>query len=171
MRALGIRLRGIDLLLGALVALVARAVVELITPTSGSLLPALDADAPGARADAAAGVVATVVVVVVVSPLIEELFFRGALQRALQAALPGPQRPAPRLASGLAAGVAVTLTTVLFVLLHAVPAGADVPLHTVLAPLVVGLGAGVLTAVTGRIGAGATAHVLFNASGVLLLLL
>ena len=161
-RALGIQLRGIDLVLGALVALVARAVVEVVAPSGGALSPGFETD----PADVAAGVVATIVVVVALSPLVEELFFRGALQRALQAALSGTSGRAET----LAAGVAVTLSTVLFVLLHVVSAGATVPVSTVLSALVVGVGAGVLTAVTGRIGAGATAHVLFNAAGVALLL-
>lgn len=70
----------------------------------------------------------------------------------------------------LPAVLAVAVTTAVFVLLHAVPYGAQVPLSIVLPPLLVGIGAGALTARTGRIGGGIVAHVLLNLSGILLLL-
>ncbi|MBD3756681.1 MAG: CPBP family intramembrane metalloprotease [Microbacterium sp.] len=160
-RALGIRVTLIDLVLGVLVALVARAVVEIVTPTRGSLLsPFGDTDADQ--------LAVSIVAVVLFAPIVEELFFRGAVQRALQALLTRPARPL--LPSRAAAAVAIGVTTIAFVGLHAVPDGGAVPLGAVLAPLLVGVGAGVLTAATGRIAAGVVAHVLFNAAGIALLL-
>jgi len=161
-RALGIRVTLVDLVLGILVALVARAVVEIVTPTQGSLLsPFGDTDA-GQLAALAVSIVA----VVLFAPIVEELFFRGAVQRALQALLTHPARPL--LPSRAAAAIGVT--TIAFVGLHAVPYGGAVPPGAVIAPLLVGVGAGVLTATTGRIAAGVVAHVLFNAAGIALLL-
>ena len=163
-RALGIRVTFVDLVLGVLVALVARAVVEIVTPTQGSLLsPFGDTDA-----DQLAALAVSVVAVVLFAPIVEELFFRGAVQRALQALLTRPARSL--LPSRAAAAVAIGVTTIAFVGLHAVPYGGAVPLGAVLAPLLVGVGAGVLTAATGRIAAGVVAHVLFNAAGIALLL-
>lgn len=159
-RVLGIRFRPVDLLAGALVALVARAVVEVATPTVGSLRPALDDGSPETNAALAA----SIVVLVLAAPFAEEVFFRGAVQRSLHTLLVGPLTPR------VAAVLAVAVTTLAFVLLHAVPYGAEVPLSVLLAPLLVGIGAGTLAVVTGRIGAGIVAHVLFNLSGVLLLL-
>lgn len=157
--ALGLRGRWIDLLLGAAVTLIARAVIELVVPTTGSLRPLLDGDALSVAA-----LVTTVVVLVLLAPIVEELFFRGALQRALQTLLGGA------VGARVAAVVAIAVTTLAFVLLHAVPYGADVPLGILLPPLLIGVGAGVLTSVTGRITAGLVAHVLLNLSGVVLLL-
>lgn len=169
-RALGLRVRPVDLLLGALGALVARALVEVIAPTTGSLRPAL----AGGTADATAAVAAAIVALVVLAPVVEELFFRGTVQRALEQLLGGVSGGASGGVSGgvssrVAAAVSIVLTTVAFVVLHALPYGADVPIAVVLPPLVVGLGAGALTAVTGRIAGGTVLHVLFNLAGVLLL--
>lgn len=158
--ALGLRFRPVDVLLGALVALVLRAVIEIAVPTTGSLRPVFADD----RADETLTIAAAVLSSVVLAPVIEELFFRGAMQRALQGAL------GATVSARVAAAVAIAITTLAFALLHAVPYGASVPLAVVLPPLAVGLGAGALTATTGRIAAGMVAHVLFNLVGVLLLL-
>jgi len=157
-RALGLRFRGIDILLGLLVAMVVRALVEVAFPTTGSLLPAF--------AETEADRVATALVFalgsVLLVPFVEEIFFRGALQRALQQVA----------GNGAGAGVlAVAVTTLLFVLLHALPYGASVPVSVLLPPLLVGIGAGVLTVLTGRIGAALVTHVLFNLAGIALVAL
>lgn len=164
-RALGIRVTLIDLVLGVLVALVARAVIEIVTPTQGSLL------SPFGETDAGqlTALAVSIVAVVLLAPLAEELFFRGAVQRALQALLTRPG--APLMSDRAAAAVAIVVTTIVFVGLHAVPYGAAVPLSAVLAPLVIGVGAGVLTAATGRIAAVVVAHVLFNAAGIALVVM
>lgn len=170
--ALGIRFRPIDLLLGVLVALVARAIMELVVPSTGSLLPMVDGDS----VETTVTLIMTIAVVVLLSPIVEEVFFRGAVQRGLQSLFGAPSSGGP--AGGSAAVVstvtstvlAIELSTLAFVLLHAVPYGAQVPLSVLLAPLLIGIGAGTLTALTGRISAGIVTHVLFNLAGILLLL-
>ncbi|MCT9819020.1 CPBP family intramembrane metalloprotease [Microbacterium sp. W1N] len=157
-RALGLRVTALDLALGFFVALLARAVMELIFPTVGGLVSAFADD------DRTAVLVVTIVGAVLIAPVCEELLFRGALQRALGAAL---ARGAGPVVGGI---VAVAISTVAFVLLHTVPYGGAVPPSAVLSPLLVGLGAGALVAATGRLAPGIVAHVLFNLGGVLLLL-
>lgn len=159
-RALGIRFAWIDLVLGALVALVARAISEVLVPTEGSLLSPFGDNGP----EQTAALVVSIIVLVLLAPLVEELFFRGAVQRALTSLVGGG------LPRGVGAGLAITLSTIAFMLLHAIPYGAAVPFSVVLTPLLVGVGAGVLVAVTRRIGGAVTAHVLFNVAGVILLL-
>ncbi|BDV29791.1 hypothetical protein Microterr_04510 [Microbacterium terricola] len=152
-RAVGLRAwRGSDLLLGIAVALIARALVELIAPTSGSLGGGFAPTAP---------VVIAAVAAVVVSPVVEELFFRGLVQRALADGLGRAGRVA-------ASAVAIAVSTGAFVLLHVLAGGAG--LGVIAATLAVGIGCGVLTAVTGRLGGAIVAHVLFNAAGIALLI-
>lgn len=166
--ALGLRLRGVDLLLGLAVALIARAAVEIVTPTVGTLRSPLD-DGSGGDATFALGL--AIASLVVLAPLAEELFFRGAVQRALQSLLVPILSARTRSGErGIAGGIAIGVTTVAFALLHAVPYGAGVPLAVLMPPLAVGIGAGILTLVTGRIGGALVAHLLFNLAGVLLLL-
>lgn len=159
-RALGIHFAGIDLLLGLFVALIARATVELAVPATGSLWPAF--------AETEFDRIATVVVLGVgsalLAPVVEELFFRGAVQRIVH------QLGMRGLGKTVAGVVAVAVSTALFVLLHALPFGAAVPVAVLLPPLLMGIGAGTLVAVTGRLGGAIVAHVLFNAAGVVLAL-
>ncbi|MEI3865714.1 CPBP family glutamic-type intramembrane protease [Microbacterium sp. CCNWLW134] len=149
-----------DLLYGLFVGIVARAVVELVAPTlggfGGPLGGALTGDATIALAIAASAAV-------LISPIIEELYFRGLLVRALFDAL----SDAGRIGASI---VAVTTSTAAFVLLHVVAAGSLVPVGLIIGSLVVGVGCGVLTVVTGRLWAAIAAHVLYNASGLALLL-
>lgn len=149
-----------DLLYGLFVGIVARAVVELLAPTlggfGGPLGGALSGDATLALAIAASAAV-------LISPIVEELYFRGLMVRALFDAL----SDAGRVGASI---VAVTTSTAAFVLLHVVAAGALVPMGLIIGSLVVGVGCGVLTVVTGRLWAAVVAHVLYNASGLALLL-
>ena len=105
-----------------------------------------------------------IVGVAIVSPLIEELFFRGLLLRAMLDALSSAGR-------SVAMVVSLIVSTGAFVLLHALPWGRDIPLGLLVASAGVGLACGILTIVTGRLGAAIVAHVTFNGIGVLLLLL
>lgn len=159
-RALGIRFSASDVALGLFVALLARAVVELVTPTTGSLVPVF--------AETGADRVATAAVVtvgaVLLAPVAEELFFRGAVQRLIH------QLGRPALGNVAAGITAIGVTTMLFVLLHAVPYGTAVPVAMLLPPLLIGVGAGALVAATGRLGGALIAHILFNAAGVVLAL-
>ena len=99
-RATGIRRwRWTDAALGVLVALVVRAIVELVSPTTGSLFGPLET-----TPDTTATVV-LVIGLVLVTPLVEELFFRGLVLRATQDALgrgtTAIRRRAARLGRGL----------------------------------------------------------------------
>lgn len=162
-RATGIHsFAGSDLLLGVSVALVVRGLVEVVTPTTGSLVGPLGA--PDVLATAVA-----IVGIVLVSPFVEEWFFRGLVLRAIVDALTGTRGIAPsRLLVG---GTAVVVSTGAFAALHFVTLGGAVPLSLLLGTVGVGVGCGILTVVTGRLGAALTAHVTFNALGVALLLL
>jgi len=146
--------RWTDVALGLVVALVVRAVHEIIVPTTGGLVG-------GFGAPLIYVVVLIVLTAAVVSPVVEELFFRGVVLAALRSAL-------TRLGPRWSAVIAVTVSTGVFVAAHVVvsPAG---PVGVV-APLLVGVGAGILFCVTGRTSAGVVAHVGVNASGIVLLL-
>jgi membrane protease YdiL (CAAX protease family) len=95
---------------------------------------------------------------------VEELFFRGLMMRALDDAL----HDAGRLLRPL---VALLVSTGTFMLLHMLPFTGGVSLGLVIGTFGVGLGCGILTVVTGRLGAAIIAHVTFNGVGVLLLML
>jgi hypothetical protein len=160
-RATGIRhWTWTDVLYGLFVGLVARAIVELVAPTlggfGGPLGGALSGDATLALAVAAGAAV-------LISPIVEELYFRGLMLRALLDALGEAGRVG-------ASVVAIATSTAAFVLLHIVAGGAVVPVGLLVGSIVVGVGCGVLTVVTGRLGAALTAHLLYNASGLALLL-
>ena len=153
-----IETRGIDVLLGLSLAVMMRGLVELIVPTTGSL--------GGATLDAGAietlvGVAVLVVGYVAVSPFVEELFFRGLIQRA-----------ATQLGGGawLARIAAIAVTTALFVFLHVGPIGVTPTWAILVAGVAVGIGCGALVAATGRVTGAVVAHVGFNGSGVILLL-
>ncbi|RLK47963.1 type II CAAX endopeptidase family protein [Microbacterium telephonicum] len=156
-RALGLRFRAIDLALGLFVALIARAVLEIVQPTVGSL------GSPFADGDQTLVLVVMALGAVLLVPVCEELLFRGALQRGLETALRGSGR-------AVSASIAVIVSTVVFVLLHVLPYGASAPIGAVLSPALVGVASGILVAVTGRLAPGILVHVFFNLGGVLLLL-
>jgi membrane protease YdiL (CAAX protease family) len=149
----------LDLVFGLLVGLVARALVEVVAPTTGSLT------GPLGDGTITAAIVVTLITVVLVSPVVEELFFRGVALRALRDML-GP--------GALSAVIAIALTTVAFVALHLLPsllAGVTgVSTALILGTVAVGIGCGTLTWITGRLGAALAAHVVFNGVGAALLL-
>lgn len=149
-----------DLLYGLFVAIIARAVVEFFAPTLGGFGGPLGGALSG---DATIALVIAASAAVIVSPIVEELYFRGLVVRALCDALVD----AGRIGASI---VAVVTSTAAFVLLHVVAAGALVPVGLIIGSLVVGVGCGVLTVVTGRLWAAIAAHVLYNASGLALLL-
>jgi membrane protease YdiL (CAAX protease family) len=149
-----------DATLGLCAGLVARAVTELVAPTAGRLLGPFDVEVTAALiADAAVLVVG----VVLVTPVVEELFFRGVMVRALSDGFAGAGR-------AVAGTVAVAVSSVVFVLLHIVPSGTAPAVGVVVGTLAVGIGCGILTVLTGRLCGAVIAHVLFNASGVALLI-
>ncbi|MET2011857.1 CPBP family glutamic-type intramembrane protease [Microbacterium chocolatum] len=156
-RVLGIRpWRWSDAALGVGIALVVRAAVEVVEPTTGTL---------GGPFGASAGVVAVSVLgAVVVAPVVEEVFFRGLMLRALVDA-------SGALGRGLASVVAVAVSTAAFVALHLVTLGPFAPAGLLVGTVGIGIGCGVLALATGRIGGALVAHALFNAIGILLIIL
>lgn len=147
-----------DALLGIGVAALARAAVELIAPTVGTLggpFDVADADVGIARA-------ASVLAAVLISPVVEEMFFRGLVQRALADAM----RRSGRVA---ASALAILVSTIAFTGLHVAASPGAVTLTATIGTVGVGFGCGVATAVTGRLGAAVVAHTAFNASGAILL--
>ncbi|MFC8682680.1 CPBP family intramembrane glutamic endopeptidase [Microbacterium ureisolvens] len=149
----------VDAAAGVGIGLIARALVELVAPTVGGIGGGLEVESAGV----AGGIVVALAGAVLVTPLIEELFFRGLLQRALGDALAGAGRT-------VAGVVAVLVSTLAFVALHVVAAGAQVPVGVIVGPLAVGLGCGILTLLTGRLAGAIVAHVVSNAIGVALLI-
>lgn len=101
------------------------------------------------------------VAVVIVSPVLEEFCFRGVVLVCVYVSL---RRLGGRLAAGMAA---VAVSTALFVAAHQVGGSASASDATALA--LVGLVAGAFVVVTGRIWPAVILHVVFNATGVLLL--
>ncbi|MDZ8274732.1 CPBP family intramembrane glutamic endopeptidase [Microbacterium aquimaris] len=150
--------RGIDVLLGLSLAVMMRGLVEVVAPTGGGLGGAvLDADA----AQAALALAVLVLGYVLASPVVEEVFFRGLLQRSLAQVAGG---------SWLARVASIAVSTVLFVFVHIGPLGVTAGWPVVVASVVVGVGCGALVAGTGRLTGAVVAHIGFNGSGVILLL-
>lgn len=159
-RATGIRhWRWFDPVLGVLVALEVRAVVELVEPTTGTILGPLETEI---TPDVVWGLVVLITGVVLVSPLIEELFFRGLVQRALEDGLRG----AGRIIGPL---TALLVSTAAFSLLHMLPWQGEVSAGLLVGTIGIGIGCGILTFLTHRLGAAIITHVVYNAIGVVLL--
>lgn len=160
-RAVGIRRwRWTDAVLGLLAGVVVRALVELVEPTTGSLLgPFVSEYTP----EVVASMVVVVAGAVLITPVIEELFFRGLVLRALVDLLGGP-------GSILGSIVALLASATAFSLLHVLPWGGSVPLGLLVGTLGVGVACGILTLITRRLGGAIIAHIVFNATGIALLL-
>ena len=153
-RGLGLAWRWSDIGLGASVGLVVRAVIELIAPTTGAL--------GSPFGSSAAALVVIALGAALFTPIAEELFFRGLVLRAVS----GLTARAGRWACGVAA---VLVSTAAFVGMHTIAAGGALPLGTLLASTGVGLAAGILTVVTGRLGAALAVHIVSNTIGVVVL--
>lgn len=151
-----------DIVIGIGIALVVRAAAEFAPATvpgrwPGSIVEATtraDAATAATAATATLAVAITVIGVVGITPLVEEFFFRGLLQRALAQQLGGLGRV-------VASIIAIVVPTAVFASLHAVN-GPPSPVLLVGA-IGIGLGAGIVTAVTGRLGGAIAAHVVNNA--------
>lgn len=148
------RLRLQDVGIGVCAGLVVRALTELVSPTTGSAFNPLG----GGIAPA---VLLSLVVAVAVSPFVEELLFRGVLQRALADGMHAS-------GAAVATAVSIAMTTGVFVLAHV--ATSQVQTGLLVSTIAVGLVCGSLTAMTGRLAAAITAHVVHNLIGVALLL-
>jgi membrane protease YdiL (CAAX protease family) len=164
LRDFGLRFRPIDLAWGIIVGLIVRLIaliVDLLIYGGNSVpLPDLSSGLGGS-----VGII-VVLAAVVVGPLVEETFFRGLLQRAVfRSALEGRRPPSTR----VAAGAAIAVTATVFALIHLLgTASPPQALATGIETLVLGIAAGVLAALTGRLGGAVIAHAVFNGTIILL---
>ncbi|MEJ1156011.1 CPBP family intramembrane glutamic endopeptidase [Microbacterium marmarense] len=156
--------RALDLVVGAAIALAARAAVEIVAPTVPGSSGFFSAGPLGAPVNVLAIAVA-LTTAVLISPVVEEVFFRGLLQRSLGDLLGS---------RGVITGVVVVaVSTLSFVAIHAIGpivAGATVPVGTLVGTAAVGIGCATLVFITGRLGGALCAHILFNTLGVAMLL-
>lgn len=106
-----------------------------------------------------------VAVPILISPFVEELLFRGVLQplAARGFATAGVSR-------GIAAGMAVVIVAAAFGAGHVLLNPGPWPLVTSLTTFLVGLTCGALAAFTGRLGSAIGVHLVFNVTGVAMLL-
>jgi membrane protease YdiL (CAAX protease family) len=149
-------MRWTDIPLGIAVGLTAQFALGLVVTVFYELV-GIDAEEVGKTAEAltdtatdAIGVVLLILVVAVAAPVFEELFWRGLWLRSLE--------------RRYGAFIAVVASGVLFGAIHFQPY--DFP-----ALAGFGIVAAVLTMVTGRLGAAIWAHVAFNTTAVISLLL
>ena len=112
-----------------------------------------------------------VVVTSMLAPVVEELFFRGLMFRSVRNIFLRGDRALDSRAQRHAVATAIVANSVLFMLLHSWQA-TDVTLLIALAlsTLLVGIANSFLVAITGRLGPGIIAHVVFNATAVFALL-
>ncbi|NUJ89003.1 CPBP family intramembrane metalloprotease [Plantibacter sp. MCCC 1A11337] len=146
--------RPIDLLWGAAAGLLLRIVVSSLEILCYGGLPATAGNAvPLATADEVVYVVVALLSVILIAPVIEETFFRGLVLPSIIRMLRGGR------------WIAVGISALLFAILHllAVTTSAQAVVVGV-GTLLVGLGAGSLAVLTGRLGPAIVAHVVFNAS-------
>ncbi|UOE44299.1 CPBP family intramembrane glutamic endopeptidase [Agromyces larvae] len=158
---LGLRFRWIDLLWGFGVGCLVRGVSAVIET---AVWGRMSGSGVAFGVDPAWAWFTLLVAPVLIGPLIEEVFFRGLTQRAVtdrsRAASARPRT---------AAAIGIVATALVFALLHLLEAtspGTAVVLE--LSSFTVGLGCGILAALTGRIGGAIIAHAVSN--GLLVLL-
>ncbi|WP_394550944.1 CPBP family intramembrane glutamic endopeptidase [Agromyces sp. MMS24-JH15] len=153
-RDLGLRFGWIDPLWGLGVGMLAAGLAALVgrwlTGAAGAAV--LD---PGPWAWLTLGIVP-----IVIAPVIEETYFRGLLQPAVA------ERTRHAGASPItAAATGVIVSALCFAALHALAAPTPISaLLAAIAPFAVGVGCGILTVLTGRIGGAIIAHAVANAA-------
>jgi membrane protease YdiL (CAAX protease family) len=161
-RDIGLGFRPLDLLWGLTLGVIARVLATILEIAGyGHMVSG------GAILDEPAHdlwwVFMAILAPVLVSPFIEELFFRGLVLRAVSRA--ATDNGAVR---RWALGIAVAASAVIFALIHLIDTASPTAALVIgLSTLLFGLGAGALTAVTGRLGGAIVAHVVFNALVVL----
>jgi membrane protease YdiL (CAAX protease family) len=155
----GLRFRPVDLAIGLAIGLVARGLsvllVVLVTnvtghvPENGNLV---------LGDELAWALVRGILITSLVAPFVEELFFRGLVLRAI------------RNLGARATASAIVVSTLLFVAMH-LWQSTDVTLAIIVGATTLLLGAAnaIVTVTTGRLGPAITAHVVFNASAVVTL--
>ena len=147
-------IRPIDLLWGAAAGLLLRIIVSSLEVLSYGGLPATAGNTvPLATADDVVYVVIAVFSVILIAPVIEETFFRGLVLPSIIGMLRGGR------------WIAVAISALLFAVLHLLAVTTVAQAIVVgLGTLLVGLGAGSLAVLTGRLGPAIVAHVVFNGS-------
>ena len=186
-RDFGLRFRWIDLAVGLGVGIAARIVLAVLLAILTLLWPLQDGEVIQGNAelfltdDTVWLLINGVLGGVLIAPFLEELFNRGLVLRGIQNALwlrrTGNPRdsvtPAVQRRSLMTSTViALLVSSLAFGLLHtgAVP-DLRSSVYLLLSTFTVGLMCGVLTVITGRLGAAIVTHVVFNGTGVGLLLL
>lgn len=154
-RDFGLRFRWIDLLWGIGAGLIARATVSLVELAGSGRIAGL-----GVRLELPDGFAfwfGVILAPIVLGPFIEEVFFRGLALRAVEREVgSGIRRP-------VAAVVSVVIVSLVFALLHVAQATTVGEAWRLGAgSLVLGLAAGALTVLTGRLGGAIVAHAVFN---------
>ncbi len=186
-RDFGLRFRWIDLAVGIGVGIAARIVLAIILAILTLLWPLQDGEVIQGNAelfltgDTVWLIINGVFGGVLMAPFLEELFNRGLVLRGVQNALwlrrTGDRRDAvtpavQRRSIVTSTVIALLVSSLAFGLLHtgAVP-DLRSSVYLLVSTFTVGLMCGVLTVITGRLGAAIVTHVVFNGTGVALLLL
>ncbi|QEO13678.1 CPBP family intramembrane metalloprotease [Agromyces intestinalis] len=159
---LGLRFRWIDLLWGIGVGCLVRGVAALI---EFAVWGRISGSGVAFGFDPTWAWFTLLVAPVLVGPFVEEVFFRGLVQRAVtdrtRAGGAGPRT---------AAAIGIVTTALVFALLHVLDAPSPgTALVLGLSALTIGLGCGILAALTGRLGGAIIAHAVSN--GLLVLLI
>lgn len=186
-RDFGLRFQWIDVAIGLGVGIAARIILAILLALLTLLWPLREGEVLQGNAEVfLAGdtvwlLINGVLGGVLIAPFLEELFNRGLVLRGLQNALwlrrTGPRQDAvtsavQRRSLMAATVIAVLASSLAFGLLHT-GAVADLrsSIYLLLSTAIVGLMCGVLTVITGRLGSAIVTHIVFNGTGVGLLLL
>lgn len=180
--ALGLRLTWLDVLYGIALGLLARTAVGILELVSSGRIAGF-----GVRLDPPEGLLlwfGVLLAPIVIGPIIEEVFFRGLVLRSVErstaagmlgrADMAGRADTAGRTDSErvVAASIAVVVSSLVFALLHVAQTTSISEAWRIGgASLVFGLAAGAVTVLTGRLGAAVIAHVVFNGSLIVAVLL
>jgi membrane protease YdiL (CAAX protease family) len=173
--SLGLRIRPLDLLWGLTIGVLARVVASVLEialygrmATGGAVL--------GVPVHDGWWVFGALLAPVLLAPVLEEVFFRGLVLRAVAGATERSGGAGGGGAGGagggagaggsraVSLGIAVVVSGAVFALVHVLQAGSVSEVAVVgLSTFVFGVGAGVVAALTGRVGGAVVAHVTFNA--------
>ena len=162
----GLRITWLDVLWGVALGLLARTAVSAVEIVSSGRIAGF-----GVQLELPQGLLfwfGVLLAPIVIGPFIEELFFRGLVLRAVERRAMGDTRASGRVA---AASVAIVVSAIVFALLHVAQASTVSEAWRVGGgSLVFGLAAGAATVLTGRLGAAAVGHMVFNGALIAALL-
>ncbi|MFU8945348.1 lysostaphin resistance A-like protein [Mycetocola zhadangensis] len=160
-RDFGLRFKWIDLFFGLVVGGMMRAAATLVEIVIYGRV-ASGGPAFGPVVHDVWWILLTILAPILVAPLIEELFFRGLMQRALIRASLASNPPAVKIAR-IPVVVAIIVTALVFAAVQMLATDGGLEMIVVgISTLIIGVGAGVLAATTGRLGAAVIAHVTYN---------